>query len=405
MGRVHIAACVLAVALTAGCGGGDNAVLDSPDGGSGASSNGGSGSGGNAGGSNGGAAGAAGSPVSCADGSGNCPDLTCAPGYTCTADPANDVVWAMKDDGNVNGPSCQKVCEAALPGNCAYYACDQGRQVKYTDMPGFANIAQGLGFKCRAGGCWSSVSPTAGQILVSKDMDSAGTRSCYFPAESMMECTNDPGNANCYGERYASVCPCVVKPLDQACTWDCPPHNTTRAVWKTTGDSCLDRINYWRKRACEEGWVECPPAGLPPMVECTACHECDNSEAAWDKTHGAHNSFKRCGEFVQGEGGGATCADVIDAFVSERKPDANGVMRCQGHCGPIVKPGCQTFSWGKDKDSNFYTLNWGNCNSDKCQTYCTDHPGDCYTVPTSPSLTCDDPSVGAEANPKIAACN
>jgi hypothetical protein len=53
--------------------------------------------------------------------------------------------------------------------------------------------------------------------------DASGTKSCYFPAGSTMECANNPGNANCYGERYASVCPCVVKPLDQACTCQCPP--------------------------------------------------------------------------------------------------------------------------------------------------------------------------------------
>ena len=30
----------------------------------------------------------------------------------------------------------------------------------------------------------------------------------------------------------------------------------------------------------------------------------------------------------KGEGGGQTCADVIDAFVSERAPDENGIVRC-----------------------------------------------------------------------------
>ena len=60
--------------------------------------------------------------------------------------------------------------------------------------------------------------------------------------------------------------------------------------------------------------MECPPAGLPPMAECTACHECSNSEADYDQANEAHASFGRCGESAQGEGGGATCADVIDAF-------------------------------------------------------------------------------------------
>lgn len=200
------------------------------------------------------------------------------------------------------------------------------------------------------------------------------------------------------------MCACKVKPLDEACNWQCPPNNTTRAVWKTEGTSRAARINYWRKRACEEGWVECPPAGLPPMVECTACHECANSESRHDKDNGAHSSFKRCGESSQAQGGGQTCADVIDAFISERAPDENGVMRCEGHYGPILKPGCQTFHWGKDDDSGFHTLNWGSCNVDKCQSYCDDNPGDCFTVNTSPSMTCDDPDQGAESGPDIKAC-
>lgn len=40
-------------------------------------------------------------------------EIACAPGYTCYADPASDVVWVMKDDGNVNGPTCKNVCECA----------------------------------------------------------------------------------------------------------------------------------------------------------------------------------------------------------------------------------------------------------------------------------------------------
>lgn len=219
-----------------------------------------------------------------------------------------------------------------------------------------------------------------------------------------LSCETHPGNANCFGERYATVCPCVVRPLDEACNWECPPRNTTRAVWKTEGTSCLARINYWRRRACEEGWVECPPAGLPPMAECTACHDCANSEAEHDQAYGAHDSFTRCGENAQGEGGGATCANVIDSFVSERAPDDEGVMRCPGHCGPILKSGCRSFSWGKDRDSGFHTLNWGGCNADTCQTYCDENAGDCFTHETSPSLACDDPAAGAEANPNVLVC-
>ena len=334
------------------------------------------------------------------------PDGTkCKEGYTCWPDPDNDVVWVMKNDGNVNGPSCKSVCEGGLDDNCEFNACDHGRPIAYPDMASFAPVAEGMGFNCREGGCWDSEAPAEGLYLVSIEQAEDGSRSCYFPTETTSSCDTHPGNANCFGERYAAVCPCVPKELDQACEWECPPNNTTRATWKTDGTSCLERINYWRARACEEGWVECPPAGLPPMVECTACHECANSEAQYDSENGAHASFGRCGERVQGEGGGATCADVIDSFISERAPDENGVMRCQGHCGPIVASGCQTFFWGKARDSNFHTLNWRSCNVDTCTSYCADNPGECFTHETSPDpTTCDDPDLGATANPSIAAC-
>jgi hypothetical protein len=328
----------------------------------------------------------------------------CAPGFRCVDGEDPDVVWVMREEGNVNGPTCTEVCRAALPDNCAYYACDEGRQVEYPDMESFAPIADGLGFACREGGCWGSEAPGEGLYLVSINVADDGTRSCYFPTETQVSCDTHPGNANCFGERYASVCPCTVRPLDEACTWECGPHDTTRATWRTEGTSCLARINYWRKRACEEGWVECPPAGLPPMTECTACHECANSEAEHDQANGAHSSFTRCGESAQGEGGGATCADVIDSFVAERALGDDGVMRCEGHCGPILSPGCRSFSWGKDRDTGFHTLNWGGCNADTCEAYCEGNPGSCFTHETSPSLECDDPDEGAEANPDIQVC-
>jgi len=328
--------------------------------------------------------------------------LQCAPGFTCTEDPDSNIIWVMRNEGNVNGPSCQRVCEDALSQNCSYRACAVGPSER-AETSAFAPIAAGLGFDCREGDCWDSQAP-AGLVLVSIDTAEDGSKSCYFPAEDHLTCTNNPGNANCFGERYSAICPCTEVPLDDACGWDCPPHNTTKATWQTGGTSCLERINYWRKRACEEGWVECPPAGLPPMVECTACHECVNSEAQHDSENGAHDSFKRCGESAQGEGGGATCADVIDGFVSERGPDENGVMRCEGHCGPIVAPGCRSFSWGKAADSGFHTLNWGGCNAEKCEAYCADNSGDCFTVETSPSLSCNDPDADAEPGPVVSAC-
>lgn len=314
--------------------------------------------------------------------------LKCADGYRCFPEETSNVVWVMKEDGNVNGPSCQQVCESALSQSDAYHACDEGRPVEQRDIESFKKIASGLGFNCKKAECFSEA-PGEGMLLVSIDTDKDGAKSCLFPTETKYDCRTDPGNANCFGERYSTVCPCARKPLDQACNWTCPPTNTTTAKWKTEGTSCLARINYWRQRACAEGWVECPPAGLPPMAECTACHACSNSEAEYDSSNGAHASFTRCGESAQGEGGGQTCADVIDGFVAERKPDQNGVMRCEGHCGPILQPGCRSFSWGRDRDSGFHTLNWGGCNAEKCQAYCTGNATACFTVETSPSTVCE----------------
>ena len=331
--------------------------------------------------------------------------VKCNDGYTCADDPDSDLVWVMKNDGNVNGPTCRDVCEAALDQNCEYNACDEGRAVEYPEMESFAPIAEGLGFTCREGGCWWPDAPSQGLYLVSINTSDDGSKSCFFPTQSQHSCDTHPGNANCFGERYAAVCPCVPKPLDEACEWECGPHHTTRATWKTEGTSCVERINYWRKRACEEGWVECPPAGLPPMVECTACHECANSQAEYDRENGAHASFKRCGERSQGVGGGATCADVIDSFVAERAPDENGVMRCQGHCGPILTPGCATFHWGKARDSGLHVLNWRSCNADACQSYCDENEDDCFTHEASPSLECDDPDDGSESGPEVLACD
>jgi len=166
-----------------------------------------------------------------------------------------------------------------------------------------------------------------------------------------------------------------VKPLDQACEWSCPEHSAPVAKWPEnveTGTSCLERINYWREKACEDGWPECPPAGLPPIVECTSCHQCANTQSEYDAIHGAHASFTRCGEFVQGSGGGQNCADVIDSFVAERE-QTGGI--CTGHCGPIVKAGCNEFHWGRTEEPNsagyfHYTLNWGNCGTDTCDNHC-----------------------------------
>eukprot|EP01083_Nonionella_stella_P042816 115574_1 len=298
-------------------------------------------------------------------------DLICEDGYTCYEDTIRNVVWVKNDDAS---PACQGVCEGALLNNAdIYHSCDDTQPLIY-DMDSFNDIATGLNFTCKAGGCWDSMAPGQGIIAVKRG--SGADKTCYFPdpqdTMTTFTCTSGIGNANCYGERYSNICPCIPKPFDEACEWTNPPNvpKVAQFVYDNADNtSCINRINYWRKRACEEDWIECPPAGLPPMTECTCCHDCANSQAEYDKNHKAHASFKRCGDMVQGEGGGANCARVIDMFVSERKADENGTMRCQGHCGPIVKHGCQTFFWGEY--NGFHTLNWRTCNVEKCNEYCS----------------------------------
>jgi hypothetical protein len=292
--------------------------------------------------------------------------IACAPGYTCFQE-SSTRVWVVKTDGNVNGPNCESECETALCPSGSFHPCDPSRTI--VSGTAFNAIATGLGFSCKPGGCWGSTSGLQ-QMWVSI---SGTVRSCYFPSNltGTYDCNANPGNANCFGERYALVCPCAPSPLDQACRWQSPPMNTAVAKWAPSGPTCLERINYWRQRACAEGWPECPPCGLPPMVECVACHECANSQADYDSVHGAHSSFTRCGDMSQGEGGGTNCAGVIDSFVAERQVfnDSNGQVVCRGHCGPIVEAGCQTFFWGRTV-GGFHTLNWGTCNPAACSGYC-----------------------------------
>lgn len=296
--------------------------------------------------------------------------IVCSPGYTCFEETPSRV-WVIKDDGNINGPSCASVCSAALCPSGTYHSCDAQRPV--LEGVSFTAVAAGLGFTCQPGDCFSN---SMSQMMWAS-ISTTSPRTCYFPANTSgtYDCNAHPGNANCWGERYSMVCPCAPSALDQSCPAQMPS-KTAMAQWSppnSPGTTCLERINYWRQRACAEGWPECPPCGLPPMTECTSCHECANSQADYDEIHGAHSSFMRCGDSNQGEGGGLTCAAVIDGFVAERQvfPDSNGQVVCRGHCGPILQPGCQSFFWGRSI-KGFHTLNWGTCNVQACGAYCND---------------------------------
>jgi len=295
----------------------------------------------------------------------------CAPGYTCYEETPTRV-WVVKTGGNLNGPNCATECANALCPSGTFYICDASRTV--VSGVAFNSVATGLGLSCTTGGCWGS---STGAQMMWVSTGNGTSKTCYFPGNvsGTYDCSLSPGNSNCFGERYSLVCPCTPSTLEKACPWQSPPANTALASWplSSSSTSCLDRINYWRQKACADGWPECPPCGLPPMVECVACHDCANSQADYDSANSAHASFTRCGDLSQGEGGGTNCANLIDSFVAERQVynDSNGQVVCRGHCAPIVDSGCQTFFWGVTVNG-FYTIDWGTCNPTACNAYCND---------------------------------
>ena len=139
--------------------------------------------------------------------------------------------------------------------------------------------------------------------------------------------------------------------------------------------SCIDRINYWRKVACEEGWANGPSQGLPPMTECTCCDQCSNGQAEYNSLHGSHKAWLNCGERSQGETGGETCAQAIDALMNDVVTLPDGTKSCpEDHCGPVLAHGCRTFLWGVNKAGTFWSFNWGyegGYAASKCQSFCT----------------------------------
>ncbi len=177
-----------------------------------------------------------------------------------------------------------------------------------------------------------------------------------------------------------------------SCVWESPPNYPAEPSFPTDGGtsgSCIDRINYWRARACEEGWSNCPASGiLPPMTECTCCNQCANAQAQYNSVNGAHSMVFNCGEFAQGEAGGDTCADAIDSFMEEIEYDSNGIPYCPDdrHCTPIVAEGCQTFSWGVNEAGDYWSLNYNyyaGCVADECNAYCNnpDSGKECFEAP------------------------
>ena len=345
-----------------------------------------------------------------------CPTPTahvpCNEGFTCWKDESSEIVWTIGGDYT---KSCKFTCQNAHSASTDFYSCKSDEPPRRNENE-LQPISDGMGFNCESNVCDWGGSPNLGQMMVSANGDDCD-RTCLLPnSDDYLKCNEPIGQANCLGERYTLVCPCHTVPLDESCEWSCPDHSAPVAKWPEnmeTGTSCLERINYWRKRACNEGWHECPPGGLPPIVECTSCHKCANTQSEYDVIFGSHSSFTRCGESDQGSGGGPNCAALIDGFIAERDLLFNG--KCLGHCAPILYPGCTEFHWGRTKETNeaghyHYTLNWGSCDTDTCNSYCDSVEGtddDCFSSGVE-TLSCHDgptdpPSVVPTDDPSIAA--
>ena len=313
----------------------------------------------------------------------------CADGFTCWDDGAG-TIWVKRDAG-ARGWSCAATCEHALCGTGDFHVCDHNRVLPRT-LDEFEPIYTGLGVECREHTCpWYIAHAAAIQ-----HNNGAGSKPmCPLPdsdEHAKVDCFKDMGNANCASARYSFACPCIARELENACFWpDTSAIQPTIAAWPTEEEvdegGCLARVNYWRKRACDEGWPECPPCGLPPMSECVGCHECMNTKAdtnfdSFDAGTGYHASNGRCGGSNENNGGGsqASCGAWIDNFL--RNAEGN----CHTHCNQFLAEGCTTMKWGKKPDNNRHTLQFYNCNEETCSDYC-DSPNPeypCYRVANSP---------------------
>mmetsp|Transcript_15749 Transcript_15749/g.23861 ORF Transcript_15749/g.23861 Transcript_15749/m.23861 type:complete len:203 (+) Transcript_15749:1318-1926(+) len=148
-----------------------------------------------------------------ADGDG---DNTCPSGIEavkCWRDTDSDILWAY----GVGGEDCHSTCSLAGATPSAYQ-CDEttpidGGLAQVSDImsnfgPNTYNANDPGEFTCNLGRCWSGTSSR--QIAIYEYRSD-----CYVPTNTdVYVCGSKFGNANCYGERFNQVCPCVP-----GCSW------------------------------------------------------------------------------------------------------------------------------------------------------------------------------------------
>ncbi|CAB9508519.1 expressed unknown protein [Seminavis robusta] len=139
----------------------------------------------------------------------------CAPGFSCWENDSG-LLWA-KYNGEASGMDCNEVCFTAFSGNPMFHTCKEGVPAPST-INGLTAVMDGLGFDCRGNPnkpnpCWGGMSPPTlgGTILISAGDQTS--KNCYVPTESTLSCGQVVDGANCYGELFSSVCPCMEEEL------------------------------------------------------------------------------------------------------------------------------------------------------------------------------------------------
>ena len=125
----------------------------------------------------------------------------------CWNDKVNGILWAY----GVGGGTCHSTCSLA-GATPASFMCDVNTpndggfdQVKKI-MENFENPYNSGDtgeFTCEKGSCWGG--ETSRQILIHE-----ANSNCYSSDSDQYTCDLEIGNANCFGERFNQVCPCIL---------------------------------------------------------------------------------------------------------------------------------------------------------------------------------------------------
>lgn len=125
----------------------------------------------------------------------------------CWTDNSTGILWAY----GVGGEDCHSTCSLA-GATSSDFKCDENSPI----VGGFDEVSKIMAnfenpynendldeFTCTTGSCWSGESNK--QIMIHEF-----NSNCYFPTnDQQYTCTTAFGNANCFGQRFNQVCPCV----------------------------------------------------------------------------------------------------------------------------------------------------------------------------------------------------